>query len=115
MQWNNMSAEWHTPKVENDLRKGGRFIFVMALKDGSFHFDFAGTYDEVKTNELISYTLDDGRSATVTFTAGSPVKLTESFEPENTQPVEMQRDFCQAVLNSFKKYAESKLIDNRSL
>lgn len=108
MQWNNMSAEWHTPKVENDVRTGGRFWFVMGLKDGSFSFDFKGTYDEVIINELIAYTLDDGRRSTITFTGSNPVKLTENFEPESTQPFNMQRDFCQAVVDGFKKYVEEK-------
>jgi uncharacterized protein YndB with AHSA1/START domain len=109
MQWNNMSAEWHTPKVENDLRAGGKFLFVMGLKDGSVSFDFTGTYDEVKTNEFIIYTLDDGRKAIITFTGNYPVKLTETFEPEDTQPVDMQREFCQAVVDRFKKYVEEKV------
>ena len=107
MRWNNTSDEWHTPKVENDLRAGGRFLFVMGLKDGSFSFDFAGTYDEVKINKLISYTLDDGRKTTIAFTVRGRVKITEMFEAESTMPVDMQKGFCQAVLDSFKKYAES--------
>ena len=61
MEWNNLSDEWHNTKIENDLRVGGRFLFAMALKNGRFNFDFLGTYDEVKTNALITYTLDDGR------------------------------------------------------
>src|ERR1700749_69889 len=72
-QWNNMSDEWHTPKVENDVRAGGRFLFVMGLKDGSFNFEFKGTYDEVEVNRLITYTLDDGRQTTITFEGGAPV------------------------------------------
>ena len=107
MRWNNISDEWHTPKVENDLCAGGRFLFVMGLKDGSSSFDFAGTYDEVKINKLISYTLNDGRKTTIAFTVRGRVKITEMFEAESTMPVDMQKDFCQAVLDSFKKYAES--------
>jgi uncharacterized protein YndB with AHSA1/START domain len=68
MQWNNISGDWHNTKVENDLQAGGKFLFAMALKDGSFNFDFCGTYDEIKTNELVTYTLDDGRKTTITFT-----------------------------------------------
>jgi uncharacterized protein YndB with AHSA1/START domain len=60
-EWNNLSDAWHNTNVENDLRLGGKFLFAMGLKNGSFKFDFCGTYDEVKTNELIAYTLDDGR------------------------------------------------------
>jgi uncharacterized protein YndB with AHSA1/START domain len=106
MEWNNMSAEWHTPKVENDVRAGGKFLFVMALKDGSFSFDFKGCYDEVEINRLITYTLEDGRKSIIIFTGSYPVKLTETFEPESTQPIDMQRDFCQAVVDGFKRYVE---------
>jgi len=102
-----MSAEWHTPKVENDVRPGGRFLYVMAKKDGSLSFDFEGTYDEVKIHELITYTLDDGRKTTNIFKTDNPVKITETFEPNQSDPPEMQLQFCQAVLDSFKKYVES--------
>jgi uncharacterized protein YndB with AHSA1/START domain len=109
MQWNNTNADWHNLKVENDLRPGGRFLFAMAAKDGSDKFDFVGTYDEVKSHELISYTLDDGRRTINTFVTGSPVKIIEAFDAESSLPVDMQRDFCEGVLASFKKYAESKV------
>ena len=59
--WNNASEEWHTPHAENDLRAGGKFVSRMEAKDGSFGFDFGGQYDEVRSHEFISYTLEDGR------------------------------------------------------
>jgi len=109
MQWNNLSDDWHNTKVENEIRPGGRFLFAMGLKDGSFSFDFCGTYDEVVLNELIAYTLDDARKSTVTFAGKNPVKVTETFEANNADPVEMQRGFCQAVLNRFKNYVEANI------
>jgi len=108
MQWNSPNADWHTPHVENDLRPGGKFLFAMALKDGSLNFDFTGTYDEVITHQFISYTLNDGRRSVITFTAGAPVKLVEIFEPDGGQPLAMQQEFCQAVLDRFKGYVEEK-------
>src|SRR5436190_3305443 len=66
-KWNNASDDWHTPFAENDLRVGGRFLSRMEAKDGSFGFDFTGVYTEVKTNQLISYTIGDGRKVKVTF------------------------------------------------
>lgn len=107
-EWNNVSDKWHTPKVLNNVYPGGSFVFTMGLKDGSFGFDFSGVYDEVKTQKLISYTLDDGRRSTITFEGSQPVKLTERFEPNNTDPINMQCDFCRSVLESFKNYAELK-------
>ena len=50
-QWNHASDDWHSPRAENDLRPGGNFLYRMEAKDGSFGFDFTGTYDEVIPNE----------------------------------------------------------------
>ena len=107
-QWNSASDDWITPRAESDLRAGGKFVYRMEAKDGSFGFDFGGVYDEIKTNELLTYTLGDGRKVKVTFTGNeTETKVTETFEAESTHPVEMQRDGWQAILDNFKKYAES--------
>jgi uncharacterized protein YndB with AHSA1/START domain len=107
-KWSNASEDWHTPFAENDLRNGGKFISRMEAKDGSFGFDFGGVYDEVKTNEVIAYTLGDGRKVKINFsTEGDETKVVETFEAENTNPVEMQRGGWQAILDNFKKYTES--------
>ena len=107
--WNRANEEWHTPKAENDLRAGGKFVSRMEAKDGSMGFDFGGIYHEIKAKELISYTLEDGRKVDIIFSSeGKHTKITEIFEAENTNPVEMQREGWQAILDHFKKYAESK-------
>jgi uncharacterized protein YndB with AHSA1/START domain len=108
MQWCNASPDWHAPKAENDLKVGGRFSTRMEAKDGSFGFDFGGVYDEVKTNELIAYTLDDERKVSIVFNSdGNATTVTETFEAENENPVEMQRGGWQAILDNFKKYVEA--------
>jgi uncharacterized protein YndB with AHSA1/START domain len=107
-EWNNINEDWHTPLVQNDLRPGGEFLYGMGKKDGSLSFNFTGKYDEVKEHELIAYTLDSGRTASITFSQSYPVRLTETFEPDLEPSVEDQRDFCQAILNSFKNYVEHK-------
>ncbi|MDQ8020686.1 MAG: SRPBCC family protein [Moraxellaceae bacterium] len=107
-QWNAASDDWHTTRAEVDLREGGRFCSRMEAKDGSFGFDFEGTYTKVVTRELIEYAFGD-RSAQVRFApAGSGVKVTVSFDPESENPVEMQRDGWQAILANFKKHVEAK-------
>ena len=107
-KWNNASDDWHTTRAENDLRAGGKFLSRMEAKDGSFGFDFEGTYTQVRTNEAIVYTIADGRKVEVTFTsAGDTTKVVETFEAESENPIEMQRGGWQAILNSFKKYAEA--------
>jgi uncharacterized protein YndB with AHSA1/START domain len=57
IQWNSASPDWHTPKAENDLRTGGSFYSRMETRDGSFGFDFRGTYYEVKLYKRIAYCL----------------------------------------------------------
>ncbi|NHC43459.1 polyketide cyclase [Bacillus sp. MM2020_1] len=106
-KWNNASDDWHTPIAENDLTVGGKFLTRMEAKDGSFGFDFGGIYDEVKLNELISYTMGDGRKVTITFKAqGNETEVIETFDAETSNPVEMQQAGWQAILDNFKKYAE---------
>ncbi|NRF42021.1 SRPBCC family protein [Pedobacter foliorum] len=108
IKWNSPSEDWHTPKAENDLRVGGSFSSRMEAKDGSFGFDFGGVYDEVKTNELIAYTLGDDRKVKIQFVAnGDSTTVTESFEAESENPIEMQRGGWQAILNNFKTYTET--------
>ncbi len=108
MQWNNASEDWHTPHAENDLQAGGKFLSRMEAKDGSFGFDFGGVYDVVADHEYIEYTIGDGRKVKITFRGNSnETKVVETFEAENTHSSEIQEDGWQAILNNFKKYAES--------
>jgi len=108
-QWNNASDDWHTATAENDLKVGGKFLYRMEAKDGSMGFDFDGTYDKIIPNELIEYTMSDGRKVKVFFSAtNEETKVTETFETEDTHPVEMQRAGWQSILDNFRKYTESK-------
>jgi uncharacterized protein YndB with AHSA1/START domain len=106
--WAFASDDWEAPAAENDLRVGGRFKTTMAAKDKSASFDFGGVYTRVKEHELIEYDMDDGRHVKVEFAESHQgVKITETFEPEDTHPENVQRSGWQAILNNFKKYAEA--------
>ena len=109
MKWNNASNNWHTPRAENDLKVGGKFLYRMEAKDGSSGFDFDGTYEQVIANGLIVYSISDGRKVEVTFTKddNARTKMATTFEAENSNPIEMQRDGWQAILNNFKIYVET--------
>ena len=108
MQWNSASDDWHTPKAENDPRPGGKFVYRMEAKDGSFGFDFGGVYGEVIPNKYIEYTLGDGRKVKVNFeTTGNQTTITEDFDAESQNPVEMQRGGWQAIIDNFRKYTEN--------
>lgn len=107
VKWNAASDDWHTPAAENDFREGGKSKTRMEAKDGSFGFDFEWTYTTIRQHEIIKFTLTDGRKVTVKFEeTGNGVKVTETFEAEETNPVEMQQAGWQAILDSFKKHVE---------
>ena len=106
-KWCQASDDWHAPSAENDLRTGGKFTTRMEAKDGSFGFDFGGIYDEVIEHQLIAYTMEDGRTVKITFEEKEGVtEIIETFDPESENPVEMQRDGWQAILDNFKAYTE---------
>lgn len=106
--WNTASDDWHTPSAENDPRPGGRFSYRMEARDGSAGFDFAGTYEEVRQEEYMSFRFDDGRRVSVVFAAvpGGGTKITESFEIEEKYGVAFQRAGWQAILDNFKSHVE---------
>ena len=80
----------------------------MEAKDGSFGFDFWGIYDEIKENQLITYTLGDNRKVKITFSGtDNETNVVETFEAENENPVELQKAGWQAILDNFKKYTEA--------
>ncbi len=108
-QWNFASDDWACPTATNDLRDGGSFSYRMAAKDGSVAFDFGGVYTNVIEHQRIESTLGDGRLMRVSFeeTADGKTRIVEAFEPEGTNPVELQRAGWSAILEHFRKHAES--------
>jgi uncharacterized protein YndB with AHSA1/START domain len=107
-KWSFASDDWHAPSASNDLKVGGKFTTRMEAKDGSFGFDFWGTYDEIVPNKKIAYTMGDGRKAHISFTeTADGVNITEGFEAEDENPVEMQQGGWQMILNNFKKHVEN--------
>lgn len=107
ISWNSPSPDWHTPRAENDVKENGNFMFRMEAKDGSFGFDFAGVYTKVIPNEAIEYTMGDGRKVRINFAYdGNVTKIDQSFEAESENPVDMQLNGWQAILDNFKAYAE---------
>lgn len=105
--WNSPSEDWHTTKASVDLRVGGAFNSRMEAKDGSFGFDFEGEYTTIKTHELIEFSFGD-REATVEFIEGdNGVTVRETFDAEEENSIEMQRDGWQAILNKFSQHVEA--------
>lgn len=109
VNWNFASPDWHCPKAENDVRTGGKFSSVMASRDGKMSFEFGGVYDEVVNGKKIAYTMGDGRKVETVFeNLNGKTRVTTHFDPENTNPIEMQKGGWQAILNNFKEYVETK-------
>lgn len=107
LQWNAASDDWHTTSARVDLRVGGEFSSRMEARDGSFGFDFEGTYTRIVVNRLIEYAFGD-RNARIEFTempAGVGVKV--EFDAEATHSIEQQREGWQAILDRFKRHVES--------
>lgn len=108
VRWNQASDDWHTPRADNDLRAGGRFLCRMEARNGSQGFDFTGLYTRVIMCKQIEYTLDDARKVKISFaSAGDTTTVTESFEAEQVYSPELQKSGWQAILNNFKSYVES--------
>ena len=107
-QWNTASDDWHTTSAAVDLREGGAFSSRMEAKDGSFGFDFAGTYTKIVPHQLIAYAFGD-RFAEVDFVQGATgVTVRVTFDAEATHSEEQQRQGWQAILNNFAKHVEAQ-------
>lgn len=108
-QWNAASPEWHTPRASNDLRVNGNYSYRMEAKDGSMGFDLNGTYTAVEHHERIEHIFEDGREIKVSFTSnGDTTDVSETFDAETMNPVELQQQGWQAILDNFKRYVEGK-------
>lgn len=107
-QWNAATDDWHTTAATVDLRVGGVFSSRMEAKDGSMGFDFAGTYSKIVPNEWIECQFGE-RTLVVEFVrAGEGVTVRETFDAEDTYPVEQQRAGWQAILDRFARHVEAQ-------
>ena len=106
-RWNFADPSWHCPEAKNDLKVGGIYFARMEAKDGSFGFDFEAIYTEVKPEEHFTYEFG-GRECRVELAEDeNKTQITVTFDPEDQNPIEMQKQGWQAILNNFKAYTES--------
>lgn len=106
--WNAASEDWHTTASSVDLRVGGNFSSRMEAKDGSFGFDFAGTFTKVEPPTRLEYTFGD-RTCVVTFAEGANgVTITVTFDAETTHSEEQQRAGWQSILDNFARHVTRK-------
>ncbi|HEY1041756.1 MAG TPA: SRPBCC domain-containing protein [Candidatus Paceibacterota bacterium] len=108
MQWSHASDDWNTPFAENDLRTGGILKIGYGSPDGQHDFTFEATYTAVEPLHHIAYVIGDGRSVDILFTqAEGGTKIIQTFAMENQNTEELQRAGWSAILENFKKHAES--------
>jgi uncharacterized protein YndB with AHSA1/START domain len=108
INWNFADPSWHCPSAENDMRIGGIYKARMEAKDGSFGFDFEAIYDVVIAQKELAYTMGDGRKATTIFESNdNSTHVVTIFDAEKENPVEMQQQGWQMILNNFKNYTET--------
>lgn len=107
-QWNTASEDWHTTQSTVDLREGGAFSSRMEAKDGSFGFDFAGTYTKIVPKKLIEYSFGDRMGAVEFVPSASDVTVRVTFDAEVENSIEQQRQGWQAILNNFAKHVEAR-------
>ena len=108
-KWNFAEASWHCPKAENEFEVGGKFNYRMESKKEDFGFDYEGVFDEIIPCKSIKSILKDGRIVEIHFNKvdESTTEVTQIFEPENNNMLDMQRDGWYAILNNFHKYVEN--------
>jgi uncharacterized protein YndB with AHSA1/START domain len=104
-QWNFAHPSWHCPSASNDLRVGGKYSARMEARDGSAGFDFEAIYEEITIGRFFRYGMS-GREVTVHFKPHPEgTEIIVSFDPENENPIDLQRQGWQAILDNFKNYA----------
>lgn len=109
INWNFAHESWHCPKAKNNLQVNGKLECRMEAKDQSCGFEFVGIYDEIILNKKIKYHLEDGRKVEIIFQSpnSQETKIDIVFDPESINPIEMQKEGWQAILDNFCHYAET--------
>ncbi|TGK47008.1 SRPBCC domain-containing protein [Leptospira bouyouniensis] len=106
--WNFADPSWHCPSAKVNLTKGGTYLARMEAKDGSFGFDFEATFDEINMYDSFTYTIADQRKVKVQFFDKKPnTEIIIVFEAETENPIEIQKQGWQSILNHFKSYVET--------
>jgi uncharacterized protein YndB with AHSA1/START domain len=107
VNWNFADPSWHCPSAENDMRVGGKYKARMEAKDGSFGFDLEAVYSELIPNEKFTYGMGDREVTTSFKNVNNQTEVITTFDAENENPIEMQQQGWQMILNNFKNYTET--------
>lgn len=107
VNWNFADASWHCPSAENDMKVGGKYKARMEAKDGSFGFDLEAIYSELVDKQKFTYAMADREVTTEFKNMGDNTEVITIFDAENENPIEMQQQGWQMILNNFKTYTET--------
>ena len=106
VKWNFADPSWQCPAASNDIRIGGKYFARMESKDGRFGFDYIAIYTDLNEGSNFTYEFQ-GRKVNVSLIDhNDQTEITITFDPENENPLELQRNGWQAILNNYKNYAE---------
>ncbi|SKC05882.1 Activator of Hsp90 ATPase homolog 1-like protein [Soonwooa buanensis] len=108
-KWNVVDNRWKCGASNVDFREGGEFKNTMSLKDGSYSFDYAGTFESIVPGQKIIYRTKDGRTVVVDFETIDPTttRISQDIEPDKLNSFESQRQEYYNILNNFHKYVEN--------
>ena len=107
-QWDFANNEWCCPSADIDLKEGGSFNYRMEANDGSIGFDFDGEFTKVEPLQSIHYQLGDDRKVSIEFVeTASGTKVIQTFEAENENSAEQQRQGWLGILTNFKNHVEN--------
>ena len=108
--WYFASDDWHAPRAVNDFEVGSSFLIRMEAKDASMGFDMEGVYTKIEENKSIVYKMADGREVTTLFSYERGITtVTQTFDAELENTIEVQQAGWEAILINFKIYTESLL------
>ena len=108
-RWNFANDEWCCPSAESNFEVGGQFNYRMEAKDGSMGFDFKGSFTEISLLNASQTMLEDEREVRIEFSKSEKgTKIVESFDVEDENSAEQQRQGWLAILNNFKNHVENK-------
>ena len=106
-QWNFAAPSWHCPSATNNMVVGGKYFARMEARDGSFGFDFEAIYDEINPGQSFTYSFGDRKDNVEFKSLINQTEVIIVFDPENENPIEMQRGGWQSILDNFKNYTET--------
>jgi uncharacterized protein YndB with AHSA1/START domain len=107
-EWNFALPSWHCPQARSELREGGRFCYRMEARDGSFGFDFEGTFLEVCPPMRLRYSLGAEREVLVQFVhQGERTLVMQTFTPDAMHSVDQQRVGWQSILDNYQRFVEA--------